>query len=685
VASLNFYAIALLHPVSAFAQDQQEPSEGQAEEQNAEQQGQTIIVTARKQGATNEIDRVVYDIAATADAASLSTIDVLKQLPGVIVDPSRRIRFRGGANVGFLVDGKSIRRDVALGIPASQIDRIELITNPPAQYASDFDSLINIILKTDTNLGFSGSVSGKVDTLGGGRAGVNLNHGGNVWNFAGSLTAQSDPENGNTTRQFAYRSVQPEGFDLQELATTDRQSFRQISGQVKATGNLAEGKTLSFVLGANLNLYPQSSSGTRTLSGPQLFEQRDFTRTIDFEALYPYASATYETKREDGTYFSASVEAFFGDSDENRRIFELVSQSYDEDITFNYIEANVERKGKLGNAISYLVGANFNTNSVSSDLALVGFRGPGQLQANRYRFDRQVYAAFGSLETKLLGIGIKSGLRVETIVQSVESDDVAIPADTGETFVLPSLHLAYETDSRNSLKASFTTRVEKPDALYFNPFERFVTAFQIIQGNPALEPSIKKQFEISHNFQGKNLTVDNSFYYRDTKKDFVDLLVLGDDGVTVSSYVNLGSSKTYGYSASVKSEIIKGLNLSFSVDTFIKDLFVENSGVAQQVVSYIGFNSSANLDYKIDKDNTLSANLAYTGRTTDINIVDSDTWSSEFAYTRQLPHGFSLSITAVNLFVPQDTLNRFIADEFDGFERVFRESRLVRIGIAKEF
>jgi ferric enterobactin receptor len=678
-------ALSLLMPHMAWAgsevQDVLKTNEGK----EASEASQEIVVTARSKGPDIKIDRVVFEIEAKSDAASLTTIDVLRKLPGLIVDSSRRILFRGGANVGFLIDGKSSRRDVALTIPASQIARVELISNPPADYDSDVDALINIILKKDAELGLSGSVSGKLDTLSGYRSGVNLNYGGKAWTFNSSLSARVEPEPGTRLRQFDYNTLQPGGFNSQTLITKERQSFRQISGQGKLVGRLSDNKTLSLVFGASLNKNPQRNTGIRTVRSSDLSLDRPFTRVSNFRGFYPYATITYESGKDDESYFKSSIDGTLGRSDEIRRLFEVSPQLFSQDIEFSFVEASIERRKKFNNKSAYLIGAKVSNNSVNENLLLSGFSGPNQNQSNDYRFNRNIYSIYFTYETTALGIGIKSGIRFENVDQTIRNEFGRVQGDRGSTFILPSLNLAYEVDKKSTLKASFTTRVEKPDALNLNPFEKFFNSFQVESGNPFLKPSEKRQLELSFDYQSKKFNLNSALYYRDTNKDFVKTIFLDRDGIIKSSFVNLGSSDTYGYNGNIKVRLNKKIDMLFDLDLFIKNLFVPISQSLFEDVSFIGLNSTLSADYNIDNNNTISAKLTYTGSTSELNLLNSDAWASEISYGRKFAKGFSLSVAAVNFFVPTRTSARFAGSDFTGFDKIDRDLRLIRIGISKEF
>lgn len=675
--------IILSAPVSLHAQPvspvkpQEQPSD-QGEESE-------IVVKARKLGTTVKIDRIVYDIESRADNASLNTIDILKKLPGVVVDPSKRISFRGGASVGFLVDGKSVRSDVALAISASQIERVELLTNPSAEFDSSTDSLINLILKKDANLGWSGSVSSKIDTLDGYKTGVNIGYGGSNWSFNGSLSARVEPEPGATFRITDYADLQEGSFTKQIFDVSEDSKFRQISAQGKLIRQISDSESLSFVFGTNINNNPKNENGARTLIGPDFSEIRKYNRIVQFDGFYPYSSLTFESVKKDSYTLTSSIEAYLGSSNEFRKIDEARIRSFSDDLQFSYVEAKIDYKKNFSRDKIITFGATISRNGVTDKLSISGFSGAGEMQSTNFDFQRSAYNGYVTYEAVMFGLGIKPGLRFEHIDQNLKNERGSIEGHEGSDFILPSMFLSKQVSKKNSINVSFTLRVEKPDALNFNPFRKFISSFQIERGNPFLKPSKKRQIELSHNYQAKNINFNQTLYYRDTKKDFTNFTILEEDGITVNSFENLGSSKVYGYTLNINKTFEKKFIINYNIDVFNKKLFTQSTLAQFDNVNYSALNSSLNIDYILNKRNSFSAKIGFIGKVRDLTIVRPNTWTSDLQYTHNFKSDLSLTVNIINLGVPETTTTRFFGPGFQGFERIFRGSRLVRIGISKPF
>lgn len=131
-------------------------------------EGVTIVASTKP--VRVEIDKKTYDVKSDLTAIGGNLQDVLQNVPSVSVDPDGTVTMRGSSNVKFLVNGKPSAllgiddgANALQAIPADQIDRIEVITNPSAKFdASGTAGILNIILKKTTKMGFNGSVTGNL-------------------------------------------------------------------------------------------------------------------------------------------------------------------------------------------------------------------------------------------------------------------------------------------------------------------------------------------------------------------------------------------------------------------------------------------------------------------------------------------------------------------------------------------
>lgn len=148
------------------------------------------IVVVAEPGDQVRIDRRTYALRDDAAAQSTNMFDVLGRIPSVSVAPSGAVTLLGATNVTIQINGQPVPEtnleQVLRGITGAEVERIEVITNPSAQYsAAASGGIINIITRQRLSAGLTGSVQTGVDTLGSYSGGVSANWSRGPWSLSG--------------------------------------------------------------------------------------------------------------------------------------------------------------------------------------------------------------------------------------------------------------------------------------------------------------------------------------------------------------------------------------------------------------------------------------------------------------------------------------------------------------------
>ena len=129
---------------------------------------EAVEVTAEKQHIEFQIDKKVVNVSQDLMAQGGTAVNALENTPSVTVDVNGDVSLRGSSNFLVLVDGRpSVLQgsDALQQIPASNIDRIEIITNPSAKFDPDGSAgIINVILKQKKESGVNGIFNLSVGT-----------------------------------------------------------------------------------------------------------------------------------------------------------------------------------------------------------------------------------------------------------------------------------------------------------------------------------------------------------------------------------------------------------------------------------------------------------------------------------------------------------------------------------------
>ena len=171
-----------------------------------------VTVTSQRTIFVNSIDRKVYNVQQDILSKTGSASDLLQNIPSVQVDIDGTVSLRGSENVLILLNGKPSslmgknRAEVLQQMPASSIERIEVITNPSAKYKPDGTSgIINIVMKKDVGTGLNGTASANAGNQDRYNGSINLNYNPGKYNIFGSYSIRLDQRNSFTTdRESTY-------------------------------------------------------------------------------------------------------------------------------------------------------------------------------------------------------------------------------------------------------------------------------------------------------------------------------------------------------------------------------------------------------------------------------------------------------------------------------------------------
>jgi hypothetical protein len=125
---------------------------------------QEVSVIGKTAGISEEMDKKTFSLKGNISQNGGSVLQAMQNLPGVTVQDGK-VQLRGNDKVTVLIDGKQTAltgfgNQTGLdNIPASAIEKIEIINNPSAKYDANGNAgIINIIYKKNKKEGFNGKV-----------------------------------------------------------------------------------------------------------------------------------------------------------------------------------------------------------------------------------------------------------------------------------------------------------------------------------------------------------------------------------------------------------------------------------------------------------------------------------------------------------------------------------------------
>lgn len=631
----------------------------------------------------NKIDKLVYNPGNDLTAQGGVALDVLKKVPMITVDIDGNVELMGNANVRFLINGKpstifgASLADALQSIPASQIKNIEVITSPGAKYdAAGTGGIVNIILKDSKVQGINGS--------------VNLSAGTRLENGSFNLNARK----GNFGINAFFSGN--EQLNSTALNSTDRTSYSQARDTI--THLLQHGssafKRSGYESGVSFNWDITPKDQLTASLGFNHFGNHNIGSTNINQAIY----SPMDNLIADTLSLSHSQSQFAFNSKEwslgYKKTFEkegqeldvLYSASYghntlDYSLAQDYLNANAPATGSISNnpgrsnetdiAVDYSqpVSKDFTletggkaiienlNNTVVTQSLLNGVYVPNPFQTYAFNYKRNIFAYYLSASFSVFNfIDGKAGLRYEHTSSTSDFPNTVIPS---YGIFAPSFVLSHKLDKTQTIKFSYTYRLERPEYRDLNPFYNISDPHNISTGNPNLKPELGHNFELGYNKsfeKGANIYI--AAFYRYNTDDiqgfttFYPSITIGDstyNNVSLNQRYNVGREATTGINLFGSLPVTD--KLSFRSNMFFADRITNNPGSPQ--VSGFTYRINLNASYQFASDFAAEFFINYRSSQKGIQGTNPAFSFYNFAVRRQfLNKKASIGLTAANPFAP---------------------------------
>lgn len=560
-----------------------------------------VTITAKAPVIENKIDKMVYNAANDLTAQSGAAIDVLKKVPQVTVDIDGNVELQGNANIRFLINGKpssifgASLADALQAIPGSQIKSIEVITSPGAKYdAAGTGGIINIILKDSKVQGINGSVNLTAGTrqengslnlnARKGNFGVNAFFSGNAQlnttvlntnnrtstNSVGDVT-QLFQKGSAATKRSGYQSGLSLNWDITPKdALTASIGFDHFGNHSNGLTNQQEtitgatGNILSDIISLrNSDSRFSAYSTDYSLDYKKTFAKEGQELDILFTSSYSKNTVNYFQRQDYDTppgMMSTGIRGFNPGNDRETNI----SVDYTHPITKTF---TVEGGAKL--VMEDLKNVT-NTDTLLADGRYIN----NADQTYGFNYKRNIYAAYLSTSASLFKnfLDVKLGLRNEYTTTTADFPGVVIP---GYNTLAPSAVISHKIGGTQSIKFSYSYRIERPDYGEVNPFYNISDPHNISTGNPNLKPEISNSFELGYNKSfdgGANIYIGS--FYRHNSNDIQQFTTQYDtlsiNGKTYSNVLlnqraNLGTQASLGGNVFASVPITSKLSLRTNI------------------------------------------------------------------------------------------------------------------------
>jgi len=557
---------------------------------------------------TYKVDKKVIEVSKIGTSLSGTAIDILKNVPSVSVDVEGNIKLRGSENFLLYIDGRQSPlepSDALHKIPASSIEKIEIITNPSAKYEAEGTSgIINIVLKKGKEEGINGV--------------INLNAGLNE-KYGGDIILNYKREN---IKSFLNLNYNKRGF--RDKIYSEREIYDK---EIKSNG---ETKRIfnPYGLRAGIDFNIKNSNKIGILANYGLFNMKN-KGFSEYEEIFDTLKNFYKTNgffERKGPFF----EIVFNDEQkfngENHNLYTEFSYSkrnsdernenYKRD-SLNYILSG-NKRFELGSSNRFISRIEYFRPLSKNFKIETGYRGEYSLSKDKtdfYIYDiekekfeivdsmchevgykNNVQAIYSLFRGELKNAGYQIGLRIEYSNRKIGYSDKNLRYIFKKIDYFPTFHFSYEFLKLNEIFLSYSRRITRPRDFWLEPILTWMDAYNVRKGNPDLKPEYIENFETGINKEILKGSFNFETYYRIINNKIERTRIPYNDSVFLHTPVNAGKSFSFGSEISFNKNIFKILTINPVFDFYFYKLKGEIYGekVTKGEINYnLRFNLTA--------------------------------------------------------------------------------------------
>lgn len=473
-----------------------------------------ITVSAKKPLFEQKIDRLIINVASSITSAGSTALDVLMRSPGIVVDQqNNQVSVNGKDGVVVMLNGKIARMPLAsvvqmlAGMSADNIEKIEIITTPPASLDAEGNAgYINIVTKTNLQNGTNGSYSA---TVGYGKGpvvatSINFNHRKGKINLYGDYSFSRVTSN---TPFYFFRRVMKGSNTIDNYALSDRSPVRRnhngrVGLDVEVNKNTIAGVLLTsfsdlfsmnalnttnilinqqvdtIIKIANTEKHPLDNYGINLNLLRRFQKEAQVVVNLDYVSYRDANTVDYLN-----TYYAGNGNFIYTDKTKSRKVTPIKFWVASADYT-KKLSAKINMEAGIKTTLSRF------ENDVQVERAAQNTWTPDSDLSARYNLKESIAAAYTSFGIKLgEKTNIKMGLRFEYINSNLGSVAVKNIVDRHYGSWFPSFFVAHAINDNNALNFSYSRRITRPTFNDMAPFVYFVDPNTFFSGNPALQPS----------------------------------------------------------------------------------------------------------------------------------------------------------------------------------------------------
>lgn len=545
----------------------------------ASQELATVVATAQRPIVEVKPDKMVFNVEGSINAIGNDGLELLRKAPGVVIDNNDNISLAGKSGVQVYIDGKPSPlsgEDLAAllkSMNSSEIDNIEIITNPSAKYDAEGNAgIINIKLKKDKRFGTNTTINGGFAR-------------GRATRYNGSISSNYRNKKVNvfgnysyTDNEFwSYLNIYREQFGFaNDQKDTIRGSRDSHNFKAGVDYFINKKHTIGFLVNGFTGKTSRSNVNRTLLSTVESSEidsiliatsdNNGKRSNYNFNINYQFDGGNdrswnidvdYGVFNTDGTEYQPN---FYTDPTGEFILQESIfTYDYPTKIDIAAFKIDYEQplwKGKLG--------VGLKTAYVKTDNTFRFFNVINNVEeldidrSSQFEYTENVNAAYATYGRQLGKFNLQLGLRLEQTnsVGALTADKITDNDNVTRHYldVFPSGGLTYQVNPKNSLQFNYSRRINRPSYQDLNPFENKLSELSFRKGNPFLRPQYTNNFQLTHTY---NYRFNTGIGFSHTTDLITNIVDTENEQATFITYLNLSNQYNYNLTFSAPITITK--------------------------------------------------------------------------------------------------------------------------------
>ncbi|HTE27263.1 TonB-dependent receptor [Flavitalea sp.] len=579
----------------------------------------SVTVNARRPLIEQKIDRTILNVDASITNIGTSALEVLEKAPGVSVDRDGNISLKGKEGVLIMVDGRPTQLggadlvNLLRNMNSSQLDQIEIMTNPPARYdAAGSAGVINLKTKKAIKAGFNGSLNLTYSQ------GIypKTNEGFNFNYREGKVNVFTNLSH-NYQQRLSTMSIDRNIFN--SSTNSIDKVFNQVADRM-STGNAYNAKvgidffaTKKTTFGAVVNLNSRQMTSvnpniTRISNASKVFESitkamvdnqndwKSFSTNLNFRTILDKKGKEITSDIDIQKYGSDNdlymVNSYTDATGNPYAKADTLFGVLPQDI--NVYSARVDYLHPMKKGARFEAGIKSSIvrtdNNANYDSIQYGMIVHDINRSNHFIYEENINAAYLNLSTPLSKkLNAQFGLRLENTNAKGNQITTGEYFDRHYTQLFPTAYFQYKVNDKNNLGANFGRRVSRPSYQSLNPFIRFIDRYTFSQGNPGLKPSISNNIELSHTWKNQITTTLNYTNVKDIIQEIIqqkgeeaynmpaNVAALNQFGILVSANTPINKWWTSNININVYNDHYKGVIDGTSIDMAVTSFVINGT------------------------------------------------------------------------------------------------------------